>query len=150
MKTFIPLTAVTTAALFLCLFTSCKKDDATDHSGPKETLIVRQWSINRIQLKLFNGSTFVKDTILKQTPKPKNFVSFGADMSFEYCFNTTTKDPGTYVFKGADSIIATAASGIYRWKLLMLTDQIFTTMTTTNNDPQFPGYKVERYYTLVH
>ena len=149
MKTFIPLTALFTATLFLCLFnTSCKKEDK-DHSGPKETLIVHSWTINRIQLKLFNGSVFVKDTILKQTPKPRNFAAFGADMSFEYCFNSMTKDPGTYVFKGADSIIATAASGTYRWKLLMLTDQLFTTMTTTNNDPDFPGYKVERYYTLV-
>ncbi len=149
MKTFIPLAAIITGALFLSLCTtSCSKSDE-DHSGPKEQLIARKWSINRIQLKLYSGSTFVKDTILKQTPHPQNFVTFGTDGSFEYRFNTTTSDLGTYTFKGADSVIASSAPGAYRWKMLTITDQLFTVMSTSSNDPNFPGYKVERYQTFV-
>lgn len=149
MKTFIPLTAFFTGALFLCLVnTSCKKEENKDAGKPKEQLVARKWSINRIQLRLYSGTTFVKDTIIKQTPHPTNIVSLGADGSFEYRFNTTASDMGTYVWKGADSIIATSSPNAYRWKLLTLTSELFT-VVSTGTDPAFPGYKVERYQTFV-
>lgn len=151
MKTYRSSTAFFTCALLLCLVNiSCKKTENQDEGKSKEQLIARKWDINRIQLRLYNGSTFVKDTILRNTPKPKNFVTLGSDGSFQYCFNKATSDLGTYAFKGADSIITTSAPTAYRWKLLTLTSQLFTVVSTSSSDPDFPGYnKVERYQTFV-
>ncbi len=125
---------------------SCAKPD---HSAdlPKEQQVVGTWSINRIQLKLYSGSIFLKDTILLQTNHP-NYVKFDANGSFEYKFNSTLPDEGTYQFAGADSVISNSLPQNYRWKMLTLTDKLFT-VVNTGADPAFPGLKVERYQTFV-
>lgn len=133
----------------LSVFTlqSCAK---ADHSAdlPKEQQVVGKWSINRIQLKVFINGSFVKDTILKQTPKPENFVRFDAGGGFEYRFNTTSSDLGTYEFAGGGALIANASPTSYNWKMLTLTNVLFT-VVSKGADPNFPGAIVERYETFV-
>ena len=129
------------------LLSSCKKTEDTS-TVPKEQLVIGKWNINRMQLKLFYGGVFLKDTIIQQTPHPENFVQFQAGGGFEYRFNTTTSDFGTYQFVGADSVIANVTTKTYRWKMLTLTNQLFTVMNTST-DPGFPGATVEFYQTLV-
>jgi len=126
---------------------SCAK---TDHSSdlPKEQQVVGYWSINRIQLKIFTGGVFIKDTIVTQTPHPVNFVTFDAGGNIEYKFNTYTSDIGTYQFIGADSMISNTNTQIYRWKMLTLTNKLFTVVTNTT-DPAYPGSVIERYQTFV-
>ena len=102
-----------------------------------------------MQLRLYYGGVFSKDTIIKQTPKPENFVNFSADAGFEYKFNSSTSDIGTYQFASIDSVISNTPAKIYRWKMLTLTNTLFTTVSTSNNNPSFPGATVETYYTLV-
>ena len=137
------------AGLFSVSFfiNSCAKPD---HSAdlPKEQQVVGKWSINRIQLKIYSSGVFIKDTIVKQTPHPENFVTFGADGSFEYRLNTTTSDKGTYQFVGLDSVAANSTPSNYRWKMLTLTKVLFTVVNTTT-DPDYPGAVVERYQTFV-
>ncbi|MBS1513189.1 MAG: hypothetical protein JST86_20300 [Bacteroidetes bacterium] len=140
--------SVLIATISSCLFVSCAK---TDHSSdlPKEQQVVGQWSINRIQLKLFYGGVFTKDSILPQKALPKNFVQFDANSNFQYCFNSSTINNGSYQFKGSDSLISTTSAKIYRWKWLTLTDVLFTVMSTSSSDPNFPGATVETYQTFV-
>lgn len=126
---------------------SCTKTEDTS-TVPKEQLVIGKWNINRMQLRLFYGGTFLKDTIIPQTPHPENFVQFQAGGSFEYRFNTTTSDFGTYQFIGADSVISNVTTKVYRWKMLTLTNQLFTVMNTSTN-PSFPGATVETYQTFV-
>jgi hypothetical protein len=148
MKNYVPA-AIVFAGLFLVntMNSSCsKKSDST--TEPKEQLIVRKWSINRIQLRLYYNGVFSKDTIIPQTPMPENFVSFDATGNFEYRFNTSTSDIGTYQFVGADSVISNVTTKVYRWKMLTLTDEIFTVMNTSTS-PSFPGATVETYQTFV-
>ena len=130
------------------ILNACAKPD---HSAdlPKEQQVVGEWYINRIQLKIYNGSTFLKDTIIPQSPKPKNFVKFDANAAFEYKYNTTTSNIGTYQFVGSDSIVSVTPAQTYRWKMLTLTNVLFTTSSTSTNDPAFPGLRVETYYTLT-
>ena len=116
---------------------------------PKEQQVVGTWSINRIQLRLYYSGIFYKDTIIPQIALPTNFVSFDATNNFQYCFNSAAIDNGAYQFIGADSLISTTPSNIYRWKMLTLTDVLFTVMSTSTNDPAFPGAKVETYQTFV-
>lgn len=125
---------------------SCAK---ADHSQdlPKEQQVVGTWSINRIQLRLYSGSIFIKDTILALNHHP-NYVKFDAAGSFEYKFNSSLPDEGTYQFVGADSVISNSIPQNYRWKMLTLTDKLFT-VVNTGADPAFPGLKVERYQTFV-
>mgnify|MGYP003478505502 FL=1 len=138
------------AGLFsaITVLNSCAKPD---HSAdlPKEQQIVGQWGINRVQLKLYSGSTFLKDTIVPNTPKPKNYIIFGADGSFEYKYNTITSNTGTYQFAGTDSLIAITPGTTYKWKMLTMTNVLFTQVNTSTSDPAFPGLKVETYYTLT-
>lgn len=126
---------------------SCAK---ADHSAdlPKEQQVVGLWSINRIQLRIYTGGVFIKDTIVQQTPHPVNFVQFDAAGNIEYKFNTYTSDIGTYQFVGSDSLISNTTSQIYRWKMLTLTNVLFTVVTTTT-DPSYPGSVIERYQTFV-
>ncbi len=126
---------------------SCAK---ADHSAdlPKEQQVVGKWNINRIQLKIFVGGVFVKDTILKQTPKPENFVSFTATGGFEYRFNTNTSDIGTYEFASGGKLITNSSPKTYDWTTLTLTNVLFT-VVSKGTDPAFPGAYVERYQTFV-
>ena len=136
------------AGLFaLSVFTnSCAK---ADHSAdkPKEQLVLGKWFINRIQLKIYSGSTFLKDTILNQTVFP-NIVTFDANGGFQYKFNSTTPDVGTYSFTGITSLVTNSAPKSYNWSMLTLTDVLFT-VVSKGSDPAFPGMFVERYQTFV-
>lgn len=126
---------------------SCTKAD-TSTSLPKEQQVVGEWVINRVQLKIFQSGVFVKDTIIKSTPKPKNFVSFGADGRFEYKLNSTTSDIGTYEFVGAGTMVTNSAPKSYNWTMITLTNVLFT-VVSKGSDPAFPGAYVERYQTFT-
>lgn len=127
--------------------TSCNKTQVG--SGlTQEQIIPGHWNINRIQLRLYYNGVFAKDTILKQTPKPENFVDFGASGGFEYRFNTSTSNTGTYEIIHGDSVISYTAGKVYRWKILTVIPELFTVMST-GTDPAFPGATVETYHTLV-
>ncbi len=131
-----------------CFATSCAKPD-TSSDKPKEQQVISEWWIERVQLKIYYNNVFLKDTIINRAPTPKNFVQFDANNSFKYCFNSYTINAGTYQFVGTDSLIATTPSKIYSWKMLTLTDEIFTVVSTSTNDPAFPGAKVETYQTFA-
>lgn len=125
---------------------SCAKDTST--TLPKEQLVVGKWVINRVQLKVFQNNIFVKDTIIKSTPKPENFVRFDADGGFEYKLNSTISDIGTYEFVGAGSLVTNSAPKSFDWTMITLTDRLFT-VVTKGADPAFPGAYVERYQTFT-
>lgn len=148
MKT--PFTAILIAGLFSvsAILSSCAKPD---HSAdlPKEQQIVGEWWINRIELNVYSGGTLMIDTILNQTPKPKNLVKFEENGGFEFRFNTTTSNVGTYQFVGADSIVSVTPAITYRWKMLTLTKVLLTAKSTSTNNPTYPGSTVETYYTFV-
>lgn len=129
------------------VFTGCAKAD-TSTDLPKEQQVVGEWVINRIQLKLFQNGTFVKDTILKATPRPKNFVRFSEDGSFEYKLNTNPSDIGTYEFASGGTLITNSSPKTYNWTMLTLTNVLFT-VVSKGSDPAFPGYYVERYQTFT-
>jgi hypothetical protein len=145
--TFTSVVFITSLFFVSVIADSCAKPD---HSAdlPKEQQVVGKWSINRIQLKIYASGVFIKDTILQQTPHPVNYVQFDANGSFEYKFNTTTADVGTYQFVGADSLVSNSSPANYRWKMLTLTSVLFTVVNTTT-DPAYPGSVVERYQTFV-
>ena len=148
MKNPVPA-AVVIAGLFFGSIASSSCSKITDSSStPKEQLVIGKWNINRIQLKLYYGGVFAKDKIIPQTQHPENFVRFEAAGDFEYKFNTTGSDLGTYQFKGTDSVISVSGSKTYRWKWLTLTDVLFTVMNTST-DPAYPGATVETYQTFV-
>lgn len=133
--------------VILLLVVSCNKI-ADSSTIPKDQLVIGKWNINRMQLRLYYGGVFTKDTIVQQTPLPENFVQFQAGGSFEYRFNTATSDFGTYQFVGADSLVSNVTTKTYRWKMLTLTNQLFTVVNTSTN-PAFPGATVETYQTFV-
>jgi hypothetical protein len=129
------------------LYNSCTKAD-TSTNLPKEQQVVGEWVINRVQLKIFQNGVFVKDTIIKSNPKPKNFVRFDANGGFEYKLNSTTSDIGTYEFAGSGSLITNSAPTSYNWTMITLTDVLFT-LVSKGSDPAFPGAYVERYQTFT-
>lgn len=139
----IVLTAIFIGSSFL---QSCNKENGA--TGSIDQNIVGHWNINRMQLRLYYNGVFSKDTIIKQTPKPENFVDVAAGGGFEYRFNTTTSDVGTYELLHGDSLISYTPNKVYRWKILTALPVLFTAMTT-GTDPAFPGATVETYYTLV-
>jgi len=128
--------------------TSCKKAAVGD-GLTQEQLIPGHWNINRIQLRLYYNGVFAKDTILKQTPKPENFVDLNGAGGFEYRFNTNTSNTGTYEVIHGDSLIGYTSNKVYRWKILTIVPGLFTVMST-GTDPAFPGATVETYHTLVN
>jgi len=148
MKT--PFTAILIAGLFSvsAILSSCAKPD-TSADLPKEQQIVGEWWINRIELNVYSGGTLMIDTILKQTPKPKNLVKFEENGGFEFRFNTTTSNVGTYQFVGSDSIVSVTPAITYRWKMLTLTKVLLTAKSTSTNNPAYPGSTVETYYTFI-
>lgn len=148
MKNFTSFALVCATFVLSSLLTSCDKDENAATKS-KEQLIVGTWEINRIQLKVFYGGFFTKDTILKQNPRPKNYVNFGAGGEFAYKWNLEALDAGTFQFKGADSIITTAIPDAHRFKLLTLTEDLLTLKNTYSNEPLFPGATVEKYHTLI-
>lgn len=149
MKNLLTVSVLFVSILLLsCFASSCTKPN-TSNDKPKEQQVVGYWYINRIQLKIFYNNVFYKDTIIPRAPKPSNFVQFGSNGSFEYQFNTTTSDKGTYQFSGTDVLIGTTPAKTYSWKMITLTNNLFTFMDTSTTDPAFPGAKVETYHTLV-
>jgi hypothetical protein len=148
MKTF-TIRIILTAFTFITTlnFVSCKKQEQ-EPNKPIENAIGR-WANNRVQLKIYYGGVFYKDSIMPFKAGNNFFTQLDADRKFQYSFNSRTIDVGTYVFKGQDSIIGTTPAKIYRWKLLTLTDVLFTTKNVSNNDPAFPGATVETYYTFT-
>ena len=150
MKTLAPVATVFAGILLLSLFiSSCSKSSNTA-TQPDPQMVIGKWNINRMQLRLYYGGVFSKDTIIPQTPMPENYIQFDEAGHFEYRFNNTISDAGTYHMIGIDSIISTASSKTYRWKILTLTGYLFTLMNTSTNNNAFPGAIVETYYTLVH
>ena len=147
MKNYTLLVAISAITLCFATLTSCEKDETTTKS--KEQLIVGNWEINRIQLRVFYGGVFAKDTILKQNPRPKNFVNFGAAGSFNYKWNSDTEDVGTFQFKGVDSVVTDTKPDGHRYKLLTLTEDLLTLKNTYSNEPLYPGATVEKYHTLI-
>jgi len=145
--TYTPL--ILLAILFsVTVFTGgCAKAD-TSTDLPKEQQVVGEWVINRVQLRIYQNGVFVKDTIIKSTPKPKNFVRFGADGSFEYKLNSTTSDIGTYEFAGPGTLITNSSPKSYDWTMITLTNVLFT-LVSKGTDPAFPGAFVERYQTFT-
>jgi hypothetical protein len=129
------------------LTNSCAKKD-TSSDLPKEQQVVGKWVINRIQLKIFVNGSFVKDTIVKAQPKPENFVKFESNGGFEYKFNSTISDIGTYEFAGAGSLITNSNPKTYSWTMITLTSVLFT-VVSKGADPAFPGAFVERYETFT-
>ena len=109
---------------------SCAKAD-TSTGLPKEQQVVGEW-----------------DTVIKSTPKPKNFVRFDANGGFEYKLNSTTSDIGTYEFGSASTLVTNSLPKAYSWTMITLTDVLFT-VVSKGSDPAFPGYFVERYQTFT-
>jgi hypothetical protein len=147
MKKFYPLMAVCCLALMATGISSCKKGDPAI-ARSKEQLIVGKWSINRIQVKVFYGTTLAKDSLVPQRPVPENFVIFSSNGTVEYRFNKPTSDMGTYTFVGTDSIHATIGGVLYRWKNLLLTETNFNLFSTSTN-PSLPGATINAYQTFV-
>lgn len=129
------------------ILNSCAK---ADHSTdlPNDQQIIGKWSINRIQLKIYVNGVFIKDTILKQTPKPENFVQFQSGGGFEYRFNTATSDVGTFELTPVSKVVTNSSPQTYNWTILTLTDVLFT-VVSKEPDPAYPGALVERYQTFV-
>ena len=147
MKTTYTFMLLTAGLFSLSIFIgSCAKD--TSISLPKEQLVVGKWVINRVQLKVFQNNVLVKDTIIKSTPKPANFVQFDANGGFEYKLNSTTSDIGTYEFAGAGTLVTNSSPKSYDWTMITLTDVLFT-LVSKGSDPAFPGAYVERYQTFT-
>jgi len=144
--TFTSLLLISGLFCMTLMTNSCAKPD---HSAdaPKEQLVVGKWFINRVQLKLYSGNTFVKDTILKLSQWP-NIVTFGADGAFEYKLNSPTADKGTYEFAAAGALVTNSIPRSYNWTTLTLTKDLFT-VVNKGTDPAFPGYNVERYQTFI-
>jgi hypothetical protein len=144
-------TSFTAAVCLLVLIAfsviSCKKEEETP--GAKDQLIKGEWVINRIQQKVYSGSTLVKDTIFRQNPRPINLVRFNEGAAFEYKFNTSTSQTGSYQLVGNDSVICAAGSTTYRWKMITLVKRLFTTENTSTSNPTYPGYTVKTYYTFI-
>jgi hypothetical protein len=132
-----------------CCISSCEKKD-TSSDRPKEQAVVGSWGINRVELNIYYAGNIMNDSIVKQKFLPRNYVQFDANGDFQYQLSVPTANFGTYQFKGTDSIICNTPSKIYRWKMLTLTDVLFTVKSTSTNDPAFPGaIKVETYQTFV-
>jgi hypothetical protein len=146
-NTYTPKLLVAGLFSLFTIFNSCSKADNSS-TVPKEQQVVGEWVINRVQLKIYQNGIFVKDTIIKSTPKPKNFVRFGADGSFEYKLNSTTSDLGTYEFTGSGGLITNSSPKSYNWTMITLTNVLFT-LVSKGSDPAFPGAYVERYQTFT-
>ena len=148
MKNYTPVALVFTVLSLVAISnTSCKKTHVGD-GLTQEQIIPGHWNINRIQLRLYYNGVFAKDSILKQTPKPENFVDLNGAGGFEYRFNTNTSNTGTYEIMHGDSVIAYTSNKVFRWKILTVIPELFTVMST-GTDPAFPGATVETYHTLV-
>ncbi|MFN8253800.1 MAG: hypothetical protein U0V75_18145 [Ferruginibacter sp.] len=146
MKNFTLVTVLSGILLSGFLFSSCEKTEADTNKSIDA--ISGNWSINRVQVKLYYSGVFLKDSILSNGGA--NTASFdNSTKVFTYKYKSAVPETGTYTTKGADSVIAVSNIKTYRWKMLTLTDVLFTARSTSTNDPAFPGATVETYYTFV-
>lgn len=150
-KLYLTLLGITCMGI-LC-FTSCKKTDKAV-AKPKEELILGKWSINKVQLKFYIGSTLMKDSTVPQTPQPENFVYFSSPSGVEYRFNKPVSDVGTYSFVGEDSVYANLGTSIPninttgKWFNQLLTNTNFNVIGR-GTSPMFPGGYVDIYQSFV-
>jgi hypothetical protein len=147
MKNFTTVTVLAVIITFCSILSACSKS-TPDVNKPIEAT-EGKWAINRVQLRIYYGGVFYKDTIVPNKPQGENSLVMDASMNFQFRYNSTVTDAGTYTFPGNDSIIATTSTTVYHWKMLTLTDVLFTAKSTTNANPAFPGATVETYYTFV-
>lgn len=148
MKAILPVTALLATLVLGFSLVSCSKDE--DALPPKEQLIMGEWKIHTIQQKVYMGSTLVKDTIWKRNPRPVNIAVFGENGGdFQFKYNNSGSETGTYNWKGADSLICDVTGKTYRWKMLTITRELLTTSNKTTADPNYPGATVNTYYTFI-
>lgn len=146
MKNFTLVTILSAILLSSTLLTACEK--TTADTNKSIDAVSGNWSINRVQVKLYYSGVFLKDSILSNGGA--NTASFdNSTKVFTYKYKSAVPETGTYTTKGADSVIAVSNLKTYRWKMLTLTDVLFTARSTSTNDPAFPGATVETYYTFV-
>jgi hypothetical protein len=147
MKSFTPVIVLAAIILLCSLFSSCGKS-TPDVNKPIE-YTEGKWSVNRIELRIYYGTVLNKDSVIPRHPQGENFVSLDANKTFQFRFNSYTTDTGTYTYATGDSIIAVTSATTYRWKMLTLTNDLFTAKSTSTTDSSFPGATVETYYTFV-
>lgn len=147
MKNFTTVTVFAAIITFCSFLTACSKTEAGVNKPIEAT--EGRWDINRVQLRIYYGGVFFKDTIIPNRPQGENAVTIGAGNSFKFKYNSTVTDVGTFIYPGNDSIVATTSTTVYRWKMLTLTDVLFTAKSTSTSNPSFPGATVETYYTFV-
>jgi hypothetical protein len=149
MKKSVSITHLFFIAISFCLiFSSCAKDKDIPAVANAQQ-IIGKWGINRIQEKIYYNGVFVRDTIIKQNPQPYNNIIFGSAGEFQYKFNNVGADIGIYSFAGDNNVNTVAATSSYQWKILTLTNSLFTVMSSSTNDPNYPGALVERYQTFT-
>ena len=56
---------------------------------------------------------------------------------------------GTYQFSGSDGIVSNSLPQSYNWKMLTLTNVLFTVVEVPDLIRPYPGALVERYQTFV-
>jgi hypothetical protein len=146
MKNFTLVTVLSGILLSSLFLSSCEKTEAATNK-PIEA-VAGNWDINRVQVKIYYSGVFFKDSILSNGGA--NHITFdNGTQLFTYKYKSPATEVGTYITKGTDSVIATTNVTTRRWKMLTLTDNLFTARNTSNNDPAFPGATVETYYTFV-
>ncbi len=132
---------------FLTALLSCTKP------GIKQSVTLDKasgdWIINSIRLKVYNGSTLIKDSLVPWKPVKKNFVNFDGISKVDYCYNSASTKTGEYKLMGADSIHLTLIGDIRDWKILLLTTTNFNIETTSNNNTSFPGSTVITYQGFI-
>ncbi len=132
--------------LSISLFTGCKK-------GIKDPVTLDKasgkWSINAIRMKVFNGTSLLKDSTLPWRPIVENYVSFDGISNLNYCFNSSTSTPGEYKLLPNDSILLKVGNDNRRWKILLLTETNFNIETTAVDNSAFPGATVVTYQGFV-
>lgn len=146
MKNFTLVTVLSGILISSLFFTSCEKTEAASNN-PIES-VAGNWDINRVQVKIYYSGVFFKDSIISNGGAYHITFDKGTQL-FTYKYKAPGTEVGTYLTKGEDSVIATTNVTTYRWKMLTLTDHLFTARNTSNSDPAFPGATVETYYTFV-
>jgi len=147
MKNFTTVTVFAAIITFCSFLTACSKTEAGVNKPIEATQ--GKWSINRVELRIYYAGVLNKDSIIPRQPQGENSLILDASNNFKYHYNSPVIDSGTYTYPGNDSIIAVTSTTVYRWKMLTLTDVLFTAKSTSTSNPSFPGATVETYYTFV-
>jgi len=133
--------------LFLSAFSGCAKP------GIKEPVTLDKaagnWTIHSIRLKVYNGSSLIKDSLVPWKPVKTNYVNFDGVSKVDYCYNSAATKTGEYKLMGEDSIHMTLTNDIRSWKILLLTSTNFNIETTSNSNTSFPGSTVITYQGFI-